>query len=419
MFSGRTSAEKVLHAPRLTADYYTQCVEWASHSALAVALNDQFLLFDPHQPESFQSFLHRPEPSASTALSGEDADLDSSTLSSHSHASASGASLCITAIRADPLRLGFFIGDYEGRVTSLDLSDHGTLEIGRTFDTAASTAPVTCMDVFGTTLCVGNDNGSIVMYDIRQSAVAAVLPFSPSLTTGEGEGTRGAAAVCKWSSDGDLLAASGNDGSVFIWSHRMQRGPLCCVHRAKGATRAVAWHPTRRGILASGGGTLDGTVQISNTHNVARNACGFSEAQCASSMPCPTQITAIEWLGDDGAHLVTCHGFASNPSQAAAVTASPRPNDIVLWRSPPCQGLHERGSNVPHAEAEIKKCITLTGHTARPLFLSLDPSSQRTAFVTGSGEGDETLRFWRPLDSRCSDRKLAPLCDDFGMEELR
>lgn len=77
--------------------------------------------------------------------------------------------------------------------------------------------------------------------------------------------------VCglKWSSTGSILASGGNDNLVYLWdackmssTHHLYRLNDHCA-----AVKALAWCPYNHNVLASGGGSADGSIKIWNTQN--------------------------------------------------------------------------------------------------------------------------------------------------------
>lgn len=75
--------------------------------------------------------------------------------------------------------------------------------------------------------------------------------------------------VCglKWSETGNILASGGNENHIFIWeSAKLSSSKFLYRfkdHRA--AVKALAWCPYQSEVLASGGGTNDGSIKLWNT----------------------------------------------------------------------------------------------------------------------------------------------------------
>jgi WD40 repeat protein len=51
----------------------------------------------------------------------------------------------------------------------------------------------------------------------------------------------------------DNFASGSNDKNLIIWNTRMKKPQQIYKHTA--AVKGIAWHPTKIGFLASGGGT--------------------------------------------------------------------------------------------------------------------------------------------------------------------
>ena len=82
--------------------------------------------------------------------------------------------------------------------------------------------------------------------------------------------------VCglKWSPDGNTLASGGNENFLCLWDASMSGraaigGRSSVVHRPRktleqhvAAVKALAWCPTQRHLLASGGGTADRSIKV-------------------------------------------------------------------------------------------------------------------------------------------------------------
>jgi len=160
--------------------------------------------------------------------------------------------------------------------------------------------------------------------------------------------------VCglRWSKDQQQLASGGNEGSVCIWSLRSPAAEMkFCEHEA--AVKALAWSPHQRGLLASGGGTMDKCIRTWNT----------TAGTALNCFPTGSQVCNMVWSENENV-ILSAHGYTGN--------------EIVLWKYP---GMTRIG--------------TLLGHTARVLHLAVSPDGRTVV----SGAGDETLRFWEVFRS--------------------
>ena len=68
----------------------------------------------------------------------------------------------------------------------------------------------------------------------------------------------------KWSPDGTQLASGGNDNMLCIWDMRHNK-PRITFREHTAAVKAISWCPWQRGLLSSGGGSLDKTIKFWNT----------------------------------------------------------------------------------------------------------------------------------------------------------
>ena len=108
--------------------------------------------------------------------------------------------------------------------------------------------------------------------------------------------------VCglRWRDDGRLLASGGNDNTLLIWDARRSQSPCISIplaHRA--AVKALAWCPTRHDVLASGGGTKDKRIRLWNSHT------GASLASCDAE----AQVTGVSWAPNGTPEVVASLGY--------------------------------------------------------------------------------------------------------------
>ncbi|KFM27081.1 Cell division cycle protein 20-like protein [Auxenochlorella protothecoides] len=169
----------------------------------------------------------------------------------------------------------------------------------------------------GHTLSTGSRDASIACHDVRvRAATTAVL-----------RGHEGEVCGLRWSPSGAQLASGGNDNVL----------------------NALAWCPFQGNLLASGGGTADGSIKFWNTHTGA----------LVNSVDTGSQVCALAWSRHER-EILSSHGFAQN--------------QLCLWKYP-----------------TMAKVAEMTGHTSRVLHLATSPDGATVC----SAAADETLRFWR------------------------
>lgn len=95
--------------------------------------------------------------------------------------------------------------------------------------------------------------------------------------------------VCglKWSETGNFLASGGNDNLVYLWD-KCKMSSTHHVHRFDGhcaAVKSLAWSPHNYNVLATGGGSSDGSLKIWNTQ----------KGTCISSTDIKAQASHISY----------------------------------------------------------------------------------------------------------------------------
>lgn len=103
-------------------------------------------------------------------------------------------------------------------------------------------------------LVTGSRDGLINFHDVR---IKRSLVRSSTASKSE---------ICTltWNTELSLLASGGNDDTIRIWDRRKEE-PLWVFTEHSAAVKALSWSPHKYGILASGGGNYDCSIQIWNT----------------------------------------------------------------------------------------------------------------------------------------------------------
>ena len=156
--------------------------------------------------------------------------------------------------------------------------------------------------------------------------------------------------VCglRWNTEDGQLASGGNDNKLCVWD-KLSETPIYRFNSHVAAVKAIAWSPHQRHLLASGGGTADRTIKFWNT----------GTGSLIKEVDTGSQVCNLAWSKNSD-EIVSTHGYSQN--------------QIVVWKYP-----------------KMEQVVSLTGHTYRVLYLSMNPEG--TTIVTGAG--DETLRFWK------------------------
>ena len=139
-------------------------------------------------------------------------------------------------------------------------------------------------------LTSGSRDKCICDFDVR----------APSATTTYRLGHDGEVCGLRWRDDGNLLASGGNDNALLIWDLRRATSPCHTMPRGhRAAVKALAWCPTRRDVLASGGGTACKRIRLWNS------VSGASLASCHAG----GQVTGLAWGPQGTPELVASTGF--------------------------------------------------------------------------------------------------------------
>eukprot|EP00752_Nemacystus_decipiens_P004932 g4488.t1 len=315
---------RILDAPDLVDDYYLNLISWGHNNVLAVALGQAVYLWNA-ATGSIEHLLTLPDQNdfvTSVEWMGRDGGDFLGVGTNHS---------AVQLWDASKLRQVRTMSGHSARVGTLAWKRH--------------------------ILSSGSRDSSIIQHDVR-------IP-NHKLATFNGHSQE----VCglRWSPDGNTLASGGNENLLCLWDANMSgrgggaggggggRGRPSIVHRPRetlrqhqAAVKALAWCPSQRHLLASGGGTADRTIKFWNTAN----------GSMLNSVDTGSQVCSLQW-SQHNKELVSSHGFSEN--------------QLCLWKYP-----------------SMLKIKEFRGHTSRVLHMDTSPDGSTVV----SAAADETLRFW-------------------------
>ena len=150
-----------------------------------------------------------------------------------------------------------------------------------------------------------------------------------------------------WNPNGLMLASGGNDNLVHVWDLRQLAGPLQTIRDHRAAVRALDWCPWRPSLLATGGGSGDMQLLVTD----------IGKARAVKRIKTNSQICALLWE-EDAKGILTAHGFSRY--------------QMALWSFP----------------TEELVC-EFVGHKHRVLSMVRSPEG---SIFTGSA--DESIRVW-------------------------
>lgn len=312
------SPERILDAPDFRNDYYLNLIDWSPANALAVALDKDAYIWNAETNEISNLFYMEEE---------------------------SNDYICSMAWiqqRGDVLA----VGNSKNLVELWDVNTKTCVRKMR-----SHLARVGSLAWNHHILTSGSRSGRIHLHDVR-----IAQHHVGTLRLHEQE-------VCglKWSPDGRYLASGANDNLAVVWDgYSINAGedarPLHVFREHRAAVKALAWCPWQSNILASGGGTADGRINIWNNHTGA----------LVHSHDAKSQISCLLW-SRHYKELISSHGFQLN--------------QLSIWKYP-----------------EFTKVCDLPGHSDRVLMMCMSPDEETVASVGA----DETLRLWKcfALDDR-------------------
>ncbi|KAL7107448.1 hypothetical protein ACP275_06G055700 [Erythranthe tilingii] len=300
----------VLDAPNITNDYYLSIMDWGESNILAVALGTKVFLWNANnrEIELLSEVSENNDYPASVSW-----PKDAKTIAVGYNSSR------VLLYDAESLKPVRSLNGHRGKVGSIAWNGH--------------------------ILTSGSRDRAIINHDVRarNSVVCRVKVH-------EGE-------VCglKWSRTGNILASGGNDNLLYLWDsckmssvNNLYRFDNHCA-----AVKALAWCPYNYNVLASGGGSSDGSIKMWDTQKGA----------CIRSTDTKAQICGLQW-NRHHQEILSGHGYGNG---------SESQNRLCLWSYPSMTRLGES--------------IDLR---ARILHLSQSPDGLT---VVSAGE-DETIRFW-------------------------
>ncbi|DBA92204.1 hypothetical protein WJX77_008151 [Trebouxia sp. C0004] len=243
---------KVLDAPRLMDDFYSNLIDWSRQGLLAVALGADLYVYNTVTSKPFK-------------VASYEVTVRSVAWSQ------SGAHLSV--------------GLHSGKV---DLWDINKMSKVRSF--AGHSKHVTALSWNSHLLSSAGSEGIVLNRDMRvpEDSIAAL------------KGHRSTISGLKWSHDDRQLASGGNDNLVCIWRAGMSK-PQQRITAHTACVKALAWSPHHAGLLASGGGTQDQTILLWST----------VKGSMIHSIHTGSQVSGLAWSHTVN-ELLSIHGYATS-----------------------------------------------------------------------------------------------------------
>jgi WD40 repeat protein len=200
----------------------------------------------------------------------------------------------------------------------------------------------------GGTFLATTDTSDLLLVDTRMKRIAAAF---------EGVHDGVVCNVVKHPKETPYLATGSDDNKLHVWDERnmCEKKPFLTISH-KAAVRAIAWHPTKTGVIVTGGGVADKQIKVTSVN----------DSKIVSTIDVGSQVTNLIW-SNDGGFFVSTGGFTGNAIKMWAPTR----RSLSRFKM-----IHE----IPDA------------HGARVLFAVADQMNHSPYMVTASG--DETIKFW-------------------------
>ncbi|KAK7279055.1 hypothetical protein RJT34_24099 [Clitoria ternatea] len=246
---------RILDAPNIRNDFYTNIIDWGKNNILAVALGSEMYLWNSVSSDVINLFNADNDFPTSVAWS-EDAKY---------------------------LAVGFL----HSKLQLWDAETSKPIRILKGHDQRIATIAWN-----GHILTSGSHDKCIINHDVRarRSEISRVKAHR--------------AEVCglKWSRRGKILASGGNENHIYVWDLAKMSSSnfLHCFKDHCAAVKALAWCPYNSGVLASGGGTEDGCIKIWNVQ----------KGTCIRSIDTKAQVCGLEW-NKHHKELLSGHGFST------------------------------------------------------------------------------------------------------------
>jgi len=322
------NCDRVLDAPGMRSDYYINPLDWSiQENILAVALGATIYLWNAETGDAEELNV--------TQICDEEENQYISALK-FIKAGASGTTLAIGISTSDIYLFDIGSGKKLRKMT-------GHIDTINALDWNRHILTSSCKD------------GSIFNHDVRsrEHKVGSFLSHTEPIPG------------LAWSPNEAFLASGSNDNLALIWDNRMAstldyNKPLHTLSSHIACVKAVAWHPTKNNLLATGGGTADRKIRIWNA------ATGNETMEIETN----SQVCSILWSKNYD-ELISSHGYQMN--------------QLSIWGYP-----------------NGKKIVDLFGHEERVLHLAQSPDGSTVV----SGSEDETLRFWKVFEPKVIQKEV-------------
>lgn len=248
----QNSPYKVLDAPGIEDNYYSQVLEWTKCNKIVVTLENCVYRWCPESQRNGLIFKNNEKVTSITSnFDGKMA-----------------------------------IGDKSGKVNIVNINscNENAVSLKGHQDRCV------VLDFNHNILASGSRDSRVLLNDIR-------CPFEKPIIL---QGHFNEVCGLKFSPNGMYLASGGADCRVNVWDLRMN-SRIFTSNKHISSVRALSWNPRNSNELASGGGSKDKTIKIwnINTKNITKD------------IYCGSQVTSLIY-SENTEELLSAHGYSEN-----------------------------------------------------------------------------------------------------------
>jgi cell division cycle protein 20 (cofactor of APC complex) len=251
--------ERILDAPDILDDYYTNTLDWSSRNTLGVALGPSVYLWD-------------------SATGGINTLCDVSTETSPDN--------FVSALswNLDGIHAAVATNDNDIQIWNVERQRCVRVMTGHA-------ARVNCFSWNNHVLSSGSRDTNIFHHDVRAKEHHFATLSGHDLE------------VCniKWSPDGTQLASGSNDNTCRIWDASSSGNARFTFSDSAAAVKALAWCPWQKNVLATGSGSADRHIRFYNSQTGA----------LINSIDTQSQVCSLQWSITEK-ELLSSHGYSQN-----------------------------------------------------------------------------------------------------------
>lgn len=290
---------RILDAPGIKDDYYTEVIEWSKNNMLAVILGNALgycrinAQNHPTSPHILYEFSEEEEEQEEEGV--EDSKKKG-----------------ITSLAWCPVSDHLCFAVTKKRETTLDVWDVATGQPVRTLRGHEGRVHSLDWRSDASLLASGSSDKTIRTWDVRvaQACVSTLEHHHTCKVTG-----------VRWNLSGTELVSGGNDNiaNVFSSPSSSNTAPRLTLSEHQAAVKAIAWCPWQSNLLATGGGTHDKAIKTWNTVT----------GVMLDSIDTGNQVTSLLW-SKSTRELISSHG---KPENKIVVWSYPTLNPLVEWNT--------------------------------------------------------------------------------------